>query len=114
MPDERIQTYCDDAWELYEQMQQSTECEVSVEVLNSLIYLYTVAYKPHDIEAKVLPQYALHKIPYDENTYAHLSKMYLETRELDKVIELFDRSQAAGLKPVRKLAESFLEAGIRK
>ena len=76
--------------------------------------MYGVAIKPHEIEAKVLPQYALHKIPYDENTYAHLSKLYLDMRELDKVVDLFDKSQAAGLRPIRSLASSYLEAGLRK
>ncbi len=32
---------------------------------------------------------------------------------MDKVIELFDKSQEAGLKPVRSLASSYLEAGLR-
>ena len=87
---------------------------MSVEVLNSLLYLFTVAVKPQEIEAKILPQYTLHNIPFDENTYAHLSKLYLNLRELDKVVELFDKSQEAGLKPVNKLLACFLEAGLRK
>ena len=32
---------------------------------------------------------------------------------MDKVVELFDKSQAAGLKPIRKLVASYLEAGLR-
>ena len=35
-------------------------------------------------------------------------------RDLDKVIDLFDKSQAAGLKPIRSLVSSYLEAGLRK
>lgn len=112
--DEKVDRYCGDAWALYQQMQEMPESEVSVQVLNSLIHLYAGAIRPHEIESKVLPQYALHKIAYDENTYAHLSKLYLYMRDLDKVIDLFDKSQAAGLKPIRSLVSSYLEAGLRK
>jgi len=35
-------------------------------------------------------------------------------RDHDKVIELFDKSQEAGLKIINKLAASYLEAGLRK
>ena len=76
--------------------------------------MYAGAYRHNEIEAKVLPEFAKHKISFDENTYAHLSKMYLEMRDLDKVVDLFDKSQAAKLRPIRMLVESFLEAGLRK
>lgn len=95
-------------------MQDSPDCEVSVEVLNSLLYLNTVAIRPLEIESKILPLYQQHKLKYDENTYAHLAKLYLDKRELDKVVELFDRSQEAGLKPVNKMLTCYLEAGLRK
>ena len=35
-------------------------------------------------------------------------------RDLDKVVDLFDKSQAAGLRPIRDLVSSYLEAGLRK
>ena len=92
MLESHVDQYCQDAWELYEQMQDSPDCEVSVEVLNSLLYLNTVAIRPLEIESKILPLYQQHKLKYDENTYAHLAKLYLDKRELDKVVELFDRS----------------------
>lgn len=55
MKDDHIEAICKDAWLLYEQFQDAPNCEISVEVLNSLVQLYCVALKPHDIEAKVLP-----------------------------------------------------------
>jgi len=112
--DEHIEMYCTDAWALYLQMQEIPDCEISVNVLNSLISLFSAALKPHEIEAKVLPQFALHKISYDENTYAHLAKFYLNTRDHDQVVRLFDKSQEAGLNPIRSLVSSYLEAGLRK
>ena len=112
--DEHVDSYCADAWQLYEQMSQMPDVEINVQILNSLTYLHVQAVKPQEIEAKILPQYARHKIPYDENTYAHLSKLYLNLRDLDKVVELFDKSQEAGLKPIRNLCQCFLEAGLRK
>ena len=35
--EEHIEMYCGDAWALYEQMQESTDCEITIEVLNSLL-----------------------------------------------------------------------------
>ena len=90
--DEHVEAYCRDAWELYLQMKESADCEVSIEVLNSLLQLYCVAVKPHDIEAKVLPEYEQNKIKYDSNTYANLAKLQLNLRDLDQVVRLFDRS----------------------
>ena len=50
------------------------QCEVNVMVLNSLLYLFSISYKTNEIEAKILPEYAMNKINYDENTYAILAK----------------------------------------
>jgi len=112
--DVHVEQYCADAWALFEQVQEVKDCEVSVELLNSLLQLHVVAVKPSLIEAKVLPLYAVHKIEYDQNTYAHLARLYLDLRDMEKVVELFDKSQEAGLKPVNKLLASYLEAGLRK
>ena len=95
-------------------MQQTEAGQVNVQILNSLLYLYAEALKPHEIEAKVLAEFEKHQIKYDQNTYAHLAKLYLNTRDLDQVIKLFQKSQEVGLKPVAKLAHCYLEAGIRK
>ena len=95
-------------------MQEMPDAEININILNSLMYLYTAAVKPLEIEAKLLPQYALHKIEYDENTYAHLAKLHLNLRDLDKVVELFDKHDEAGLIPIRSMAHSYLEAGLRK
>ena len=42
-----------------------------------MLELYCHALKPHELEAKVLPEYTRYKINYDINTYAHLMKMHL-------------------------------------
>ena len=72
-------------------MQDSPDCEISINILNSLIELYKVANKPLELEQKVLPQYALNKINFDQNTYNHLAKLYLNLRDLDKVVEIYDK-----------------------
>lgn len=95
-------------------MQDDPNCTISIEILNSLLQLNTIAMRPHDIEANVLPQYDQYKLAYDENTYAILAKYYLNKRDLNKVIELFDKSQEAKLKPVNKMLASYLEAGLRQ
>ena len=70
-------------------MQTKVDCEVNVNILNSLVYLYSCALRPEELEAKVLPQYAKHRIEHDVCTYAHLTKMYLNLRDLDKVVDLY-------------------------
>ena len=51
--------------------------------------MYSNALKPIDLETKVLPEYTKHRIQHDVYTYQHITKMYLNMLELDKVIELY-------------------------
>ena len=74
---EHIDMYVNDAWLLYEQMQSMPECEVNINVLNSLVHLYSSALRPEELEQKVLPQYEKHRVEYDANTFTHLANMYL-------------------------------------
>ena len=77
--EDHVDMYCEDAWKLYQQMLEmpGPESEVNLQVLNSMLELYCHALKPRELEAKVLPEYSRHKIPYDVNTYAHLAKLHL-------------------------------------
>jgi pentatricopeptide repeat protein len=97
---EHIDQYCDDAWLLYTQLRDKPECEITIQVLNSLLILYGNALKPQELESKVLPEYQVNRIEYDANTYSHLMKLFLNIRDLDKVIELYRKSQDAEIKPV--------------
>ena len=38
---EHIDMYVRDAWQLFEQMQEIPECEVNINILNSLVHLYS-------------------------------------------------------------------------
>ena len=105
--------YINDAWLLYEQIEQSKDCEVNVFILNSLVYLFSCALKTQELEAKVLPQFERHRIQHDVNTYQHLTKLYLNLRDLEKVIELYRKSIEAGHRPTWRLLMNYLEASMR-
>ena len=106
--------YVNDAWLLYEQLEQNKNCEVNIYILNSLVYLFSCAIKTHELEAKVLPQFERHRIAHDVNTYQHLTKLYLNLNELDKVVELYYKSIEAGHTPTWRLMTNFLVASIKK
>ena len=76
--------------------------------------LYANALKPNEIESKVLPQYEKFGIEHDVYTFQHLTKMYLNTLDLDKIYELYKSSQEAGIKPNKAMLTTVLEAGLRK
>ena len=57
-----IEMYVNDAWELYEQMQNMPENEVNINILNSLVHFYSAALRPEELEQKVLPQYEKHRV----------------------------------------------------
>lgn len=79
-----------------------------------MLQLHCMALKPVEIEAKVLPEYAKHRVDFDINTYNHLMKYYLKTLDLDKVLELYSKAQDQGLKANPKMLSILIEVGIRK
>ena len=76
--------------------------------------MYSNALKPIDLETKVLPEYTKHRIPHDVYTYQHITKMYLNMLELDKVIELYRKCLDAKITPNKLMLSTVLEAGLRK
>ena len=63
--DEHIDSYVKDSWQVYEalvKMPPTKDTKVSVQLLNSMLQLHCMALKPVEIEAKVLPEYAKHKV----------------------------------------------------
>ena len=50
------------------------------------------ALKPLEIEHDVLPLYEKYRVPFDVFTFQNLSKMYLNMMEVDKVIEMWQKS----------------------
>ena len=90
--DKHIQMYLNDGWELYQQMISETDYEPNIIIINSLVLLYSNALNVEELERKVLPLYAQNNIKYDVYTFQHLSKMYLNMRELDQVVALYQKS----------------------
>lgn len=88
--EEHIDMYIKDTWELFETMQKDGT-DINVNILNSMVYLYSSALRPDDMEAHVLPLYDKYKIKHDVYTYQHLSKMYLDMRDLDAALKLYDK-----------------------
>jgi hypothetical protein len=80
-------------------MVEETEYEPNIYILNSLTLLFTNAMKPEELERRILPLYAKNRVKFDINTYQMIAKMYLNSRDLDKIYELRLKAQEAGLKP---------------
>lgn len=80
-----MQMYLTDGWELYQQMIKETDYEPNIYILNSLVLLFSNALSVEELERKVLPLYTQNNINYDVYTFQHLTKMYLNMRELDQV-----------------------------
>ena len=95
-------------------MQTIPENEVNINILNSLVHLYSAALRPEELEQKVLPQFEKHRVKQDANTFTHLAKLYLKLRDLDKVVELYNTCLESGYQPKYKLVSHYLEAGLRK
>lgn len=66
-------------------MIKETEHEPNIHILNSLVLLFSNALSVEELERKVLPLYAKNSIKYDVYTFQHLTKMYLNIRDLDQV-----------------------------
>lgn len=69
--------------------------------------------KVEELEQKILPLYAKNRIDYDCYTYQNICKMYLNMRETDKVIAMYNKCKEAGIAPKKQLLQHVLEAGIR-
>ena len=95
-------------------MLEKPDCEISPHILNSLLALYANAVEPLEIESKVLPEFSKHNIDLDANSYSQLMRLYMTQRDLDKVIDLYRKTEEANIKPIYKIMSYFLEAGMRK
>jgi hypothetical protein len=71
-------------------MVTDTDCEPNIQILNSLVLLFSNALNVEELERKVLPLYVQNNIKHDVYTFQHLSKMYLNMRELDQVVKLYN------------------------
>ena len=67
--EEHIDLYIKDSFELFNQLQNDPDCNVTPQVLNSLLLLHCNAMRVDDLDSKVLILYDKHKIPYDIYTY---------------------------------------------
>lgn len=110
--DKHIKMYLDDGWKLYQQMVE--DMPPNIQVLNSLLLMFSNALNPIDLETKVLPEYTKYRIQHDVYTYQHLTKMYLNMLDLEKVIELYRKCLAAKIAPNKLMLSTVLEAGLRK
>lgn len=95
-------------------MLKDQKCEVNVYVLNTMLRLYVNALKPREMEAKILPEFEKHRVKYDQNTYGELMRLFLTTRDLDKVLEIYRKYEADFEKPIYKCMKVFLEVAMRK
>jgi len=117
VPEEHIDMYVKDAFELFKSLEKGQEegVEVNIHILNALTYLFTNALRPEQLEAEVLPLYEKYKIKHDVYTYQHLIKMYLNIRDLDTLMALWDRMRAKeDFSPNQRILDNVLEGAIRQ
>ncbi len=78
--------------ELFKTLEKGeNDTEVNIQVLNSLLLLYSNALRPEQLEAEVLPLYEKFKIKHDVYTYQNLTRMYLKLRDFDTIMLLWDK-----------------------
>lgn len=85
-----IDMYISDAWELFHSMEKDGG-DINGNILNSMVFLYANALRPDDLEANVLPLFDKYKLKHDVYTYQHLTRLYLNIRDIDAVFKLYDR-----------------------
>ncbi len=84
--------YLKDSMELFKTLEKGeNDTEVNIQVLNSLLLLYSNALRPEQLEAEVLPLYEKFKIKHDVYTYQNLTRMYLKLRDFDTIMLLWDK-----------------------
>lgn len=78
--------------ELFKTLEKGeNDTEVNIQVLNSLLLLYSNALRSEQLEAEVLPLYEKFKIKHDVYTYQNLTRMYLKLRDFDTIMLLWDK-----------------------
>jgi hypothetical protein len=66
------------------------------------------------MEAEALPLYSKYKIKHDVYTYQHLTHMYLNLRELDTVMTLYDRLKTKeNFQPNQRMLNTVFETAMR-
>jgi len=113
--EEHIDMYLKDSMELFKTLEKGENgTEVNIQVLNSLLLLYSNALRPEQLEAEVLPLYDKFKIKHDIYTYQNLSRMYLKLRDLDTIMVLWDKLRSKEtFKANLMMLNTVLEAAIR-
>ena len=86
---------------------------VNINILNSLVLMFSNTLRLEELEHKILPLYSKHRINHDMYTFQHLCKLHLNLRETGKVVELFKKSEADGLGYNKFMLNSYIEAGMR-
>ena len=62
--------YIKDTWELLDPIiKGDSQADININILNSLVFLYSNALRPEELEADVLPLYEKFKIKHDVYTY---------------------------------------------
>lgn len=101
--------------ELFKTLEKGeNDAEVNIQVLNSLLLLYSNALRPEQLEAEVLPLYEKFKIKHDVYTYQNLTRMYLKLRDFDTIMLLWDKLRTKEtFKPNQMMLNTVFEAAIR-
>lgn len=98
--EEHVDMYIKDAMELFKTMVNEGQVDVNIHILNSLTLLYCNSLRAEQLEAEILPLYEKYRIKHDIYTYQNLSRLFVNLRELDTAMSLYQKMKNKdGLKP---------------
>ena len=90
---EHVQMYIKDAWAIFELVEKNPKIAMNANILNQMVTLYAGALKPEELEAKVLPLFDKFSVPFNVYTFQELIKLFYNTRDLDRVYDLYNKLQ---------------------
>lgn len=83
--EEHIDMYIKDSWELFNLLKNEEGLQVNINILNSLVLLYTNCLRPEELDSNVLPLFEKYKLKHDVYTYQNISKMYLNMTDFEMI-----------------------------
>jgi len=110
--DKQIDIFIQDAWKLFAEIEQKG-FKIRQNTLDSMILLYANALRDGDAEGQVMSLYQKYNIPLGRETYMQLMNMYTLAHKREKIVEIYDKFKATGMKPLLSILNMHLDAAMR-
>jgi predicted MPP superfamily phosphohydrolase len=110
---EHVEMYIKDAWSLLDILEKKPDLEINTNILNSMVLLYANALRPEELEAKVLPLFDKHRLPFNVFTFQELIRLFYNTRELSRVNEMYEKLKEFDIAPNKLMLGYLLQTAMR-